>query len=423
MNAQCPHCGKTNRPGAQFCGFCGEDMSKAKPPIPTAGPTPPSAAPSPPSAPPEVPADRAGNPCSHCGQTVRAGVKFCASCGKAVAAPVSPPVKPPDLLKPPSPIPPIDQDPQQPPPQRDKFFPQLRQQLAQVPLWMKLLVLIGLVVLCVTLGLIVWNVGFESRATPSPTVSAMEESAIGEVSGEAETPKPGPRLQAESPTMPPQLPTATEQPTEAPLPTETEETAPPTPEPTAAQASDDAAPAPVLFEDDFEGDIERQWDVWGEPPFPEVNAELGFLELSGQGFEQALLTARESVRLYPGVVIEFHAKVAGMDTNRILYLDWFPGLAMRPPHELGPLHLNIGDGKISLYHRNRGCDLPIQDTNFQTYRLEVAEASEGMAVDLFVDGVRQDGCSGISFPSPPDSVGRITLSGYGWVDWLTITMP
>ncbi len=423
MNAQCPHCGKTNRPGAQFCGFCGQDMSKEKPPIPTAGDSPPPVAPAPPSKPPEVPAGGAGNACPHCGRTVRTGVKFCASCGKEIAAHVTPSVQPPVLPKPPSPIPPIDQDPQQPPPQRDKFFPQLRQQLAQVPLWMKLLVLIGSVVLCVTLGLIVWNVGFESRATPSPTISAMEESAIGEVSGEAETPKPGPRLQAESPTSPPQLPTATEQPTEAPLPTATDETAPPTSESTADQASDDAAPAPVSFEDNFEGDLERQWDVWGEPPFPEVNAELGFLELSGQGFEQALLTAKEPIRLYTGVLIEFHAKVTGMDSNHILYLDWFPGLEMRPPHELGPLHLNVGDGKISLYHRNRGCDLPIHDTNFLTYQLEVVEADEGIAVDFFVDGMRQDDCSGISFSLPPDSVGRITLSGYGWVDWLTITMP
>jgi VWFA-related protein len=61
--AVCSRCGSSLRPGARFCGQCGQAITTVAPPVP------PAAAP------------RAAT-CPRCGRTVRPGGKFCGNCGQ-----------------------------------------------------------------------------------------------------------------------------------------------------------------------------------------------------------------------------------------------------------------------------------------------------------------------------------------------------
>lgn len=409
MENQCPHCGKNNRPGAQFCGFCGQDMSKGKPPAPQAGSAPPLAAPAAPSPPQGVAAGRGGGTCPHCGQPARAGMKFCASCGKAIAAPVAPPAQPPAPPKPPLPTP--TPPPPQPAPRRARLFPRLRQQLAQAPLWMKLLVVLGAVVICITLALIFWSFGFAPKATPTPALIETEEVAVVDVPAETETPKPTRELQVELPTLTPLPPSPTEQPTEAPPPTATEEIAAPA----------DTVPPQLSFEDQFRGGLEERWEVWGEP-LPMIGPEE-FLELSGENSAQAGASLKEVISLNSGMVIEFRAKMRDDAPGRSLYLDWAPGPDVRPPTELGPLHLEITIGQLSLSHRQFTCHVSLENTHFVHYRIDIVEVGEGWIINLYVDEQLQGACSDVAVQPPPEVTGRFTLSGNGRVDWFRISTP
>jgi len=63
----CPHCGRDLRPGLRFCPSCGQAVAPASP------------VPSRPSS------------CPNCGRPARPGYAFCAGCGQPVGAAVPPP--------------------------------------------------------------------------------------------------------------------------------------------------------------------------------------------------------------------------------------------------------------------------------------------------------------------------------------------
>lgn len=147
MAKNCPNCDKPLREGAKFCTACGHVLQKQEAPPPVAAAPPPQApVPTPPAASP------AGTFCRHCGKGNRPGVKFCATCGKPMAAPQQTP--PPSLT-------PAQRLPLDTPPQRSR---------ARL-LTLSFLVLVILMV-CVSIVGIGWGIGVDVLLFPTATPGA-----------------------------------------------------------------------------------------------------------------------------------------------------------------------------------------------------------------------------------------------------------
>ena len=145
--AYCRQCGTDNKAGVKFCRSCGAAMA---PPAPAPPPPPVSAAPH----------------CPQCGATVAAGKKFCPACGQPLTAPAPPP---PMAAPPPAPPPPAPAAPAPPPP------PPASPQPAPPPpksSAMLIALVASLVLLLFAIGLLVYKLFFQERAaapSPAPT--------------------------------------------------------------------------------------------------------------------------------------------------------------------------------------------------------------------------------------------------------------
>lgn len=385
MASQCPNCGKPVRSGAKFCGFCGHVLSKADPgmvapdAIPQAGQTPPR----------QTPGSNAalgGNPCPHCGKNNRPGVKFCASCGKQLAPVVQPAAPPPS-------------------PSIPETAP-----LRKRPRYITVLFLVGvLVIVCASLAGIAYGFGWVDRFfptdTPTATVALMEDLT-------------------ETPIDFTQTPSLTPESTETGTPTSTI-TPSQTPQPTITQT-----PTPeVVFEDDYKDDLD-QWEPWENRPggiasdlLPPETVLGDFLDLKGLSYDKVGVTSVQTVTLASGMVIEFEAEVDNA-LNAPLYFDWYPGEEVRPYNDLGSFYLEIDDTEVIFHYQHDGndveCQVALQAAAARIYQIQFLPNWE---VILSVgDGKLEEVCR--AFIDEPDPLfGRITFSGFGLVDRISITLP
>ena len=382
MASECPNCGKPIRPHARFCGFCGyylqgADVDAAKKgEFSQLGQTKPKQQTAPGTTPNTI-------SCPYCGKINRPGVKFCAGCGRQLA-----PERASQVAS--SPVS-LDKKPTRVKGSRIVRFG----------------VFLGVfIIICVSLFFIAYSFGYLDTIFPSSTATAV-------VIGVTEpTNTPVEFTQTPSPT---QEPTNTTTPTSTSSPTET---LPPT-------ATSTPTPK-ILFEDQFNQDL-GNWQSW-ENPSLDMDTDIlqpqiilnEYLDLKGMDYDKIGVTSVQTITLVSGLVIEFDAEVDN-PVNASLYLDWSPGNDPRSSDQLGPIYLEIKDNEVVFHYKNDGndmeCPVPLHDPLLRTYR--ILFGSDWEVVLSVGDENLEEVCRRI-IDQPEQLFGRITFSGFGVVDRITI---
>ena len=384
MAYECPNCGKPTRPHARFCGFCGYRLQAAesdaakKSEFSQLGQTKPNQKAAPGATPNSI-------SCPYCGKINRPGVKFCAGCGKQLTPGRTPQVSPPPVS--------LDEK-------------TTRVKGSRI---VRFVVFLGVfVIICVSLFFIAYSFGYLDLDTIFPSWTA---TAV--VVGETEpTNTPVQFTQTPSPS---QEPTNTSTPTSTLSPTET---LPPT-------ATSTPTPK-ILFEDQYNQDL-RNWQSW-ENPSEDMDTDIlppqiilnEYLDLKGMDYDKVGVTSVQTITLVSGLVIEFEAEVDN-PVNASLYFDWSPGNDPRPPDQLGPIYLEVKDTEVVFHYIYDGndmeCPVPFQDSLLRTYR--ILFGSDWEVVLSVGDENLEEVCR--SFIDQPGQLfGRITFSGFGLIDRITI---
>jgi hypothetical protein len=267
-----------------------------------------------------------------------------------------------------------------------------------------------------------------SEATPSAqAVAVITETALPTASstlpptststGEAE-----PTL-TETPSAPVLAPTDTPQPTisatlsETMILTPTNMLTQPVSLPTAG--------ALIILEDDFSGDLNTLWTIWGKPR-PKTKSGPGdsWLDLAAPDEPQAAgVTTKALVPNEPGVEIAFTAQLNTLYSQHVLVIDWDKIPFERAPEsrEPGEIHLEIRNNKLILRTplTRDLCQLDWIGVNPHSYRLKIVE---GPGVELYGDEEDLPLCKMASIGQPP-TAGHISISGVGWVTYIIITGP
>ena len=377
----CPNCGKPIRASTKFCGFCGfvishDDLGIPKPQhIMQAGRKPPRLQ-------PKSDLSHEGKPCTHCGKRNRVGVKFCTSCGNQISQ-VTAPLTPPTSVRKP---------------------PRKRSRITTLSFLIG-----GFIIICGALLVIAYGLGYFENVFPTEIpISTIGVAEAHTVTATAATPIPSPTPE---PTKT-EIPTKTISPTETSLPTFT------------------STPAPkVVFRDDFlEGLI--NWLPLGEEPgsigddiFPPDLILGEFLNLKGHNFDEVGVTSIQTITLVSGMIIDFDADVEDILVAP-LYFDWTPGEKARSPDELGPIYLEIFNSEVRFHYQKNSTEVDYQLTTHQegmrTYRIVFGPDWE---VVIYVGDGEFEELFRASIDEPDPLFGRITFSGYGLINRITITLP
>jgi len=391
MANQCPNCGKSIRPGAKFCGFCGHVIGQAKSDAPQAAPKPAA------GAPPEVMQSAAtqvkgaASLCPHCGKPNRPGVKFCASCGKQLAASAPPPAP----------------SPQTPPPAPTSG--RKRSRLVTIGF------LVGvLMIVCISLFGIAWGFGWLEKIFPSDTTPTAEDT-IEESPMAEDVLTPSLTIEPEQIQTEASEPTQTDTPTITLSPTETS-----TPTLTSTPSPE------TVFIDDFTGGLE-QWETWANQPVSSIlpaETILGeLLDLKGFNYDKVGVTAIQTITLVAGMAIDFEAEVDN-PLNSALFFDWYPGAELRKPNSIGPFYLVIDNEKATFNYQIDGvdseCSVILSDSSMRLYRIEFG--ADWLVKVYFEDSQLHEICS-ITIDEPENFEGHITFSGFGLVDSIIVTKP
>jgi hypothetical protein len=107
-----------------------------------------------------------------------------------------------------------------------------------------------------------------------------------------------------------------------------------------------------------------------------------------------------------------------------LFFDWNPGDEVRPYNKLGPIYLQIEESEVLFHFQKDGneynCQVDLPAESARTYQIEFGPNWE---VILYVgDEEFNEECR--AYIDEPDQLfGRITFSGFGLVNRITITFP
>lgn len=398
----CEKCGKEVRTGAKFCGSCGEPQEAVQ-------------------VPPSTETDQVA--CPHCGKPIRKDAKFCPSCGQSIpelsaAATTDTPQPPPepsssDDLTPPPPPPGVE--PISAPPPEKSFFSRYW--------WLFLLIFI----LCLVILLLGYILAKDDRInipgfspetdTPTPTytstiiiytqVPSTNQPTISETltSTVTATHTPEPSATEEQPTESgPTEETTTIEPTKPPEPTETTE-----PDPTASPED--------VFKEGFEDPLETNWEIWGNPPLPEIigigrNAAL---KLDSEARITGV-TTNENIAVSPPFNITFEAALDEISQDDTLVFDWQQEINGNQAQDPGLVQVLIENGKAEMIitRPDPDCSTQIDDINYHNYHIRF---DIGSIVTFIVD--EQEICN-LSLEGINIGNGKLTFSGRGWVDEILV---
>lgn len=388
MTNACPHCGKPLRPGARFCGSCGKTLQESKV-------TPPT--------------QSEKTTCPHCGKPVRPDAKFCPSCGQSIpvaaaaVAAATPPeegdsTQPEQQLPPSSEPPPPDADSSPAPPPKP-FFSRY---------WWVILLVLLICVILIPGGIIYSLDPFDWRATETPTATAtVPESPI--LTGTEEEIA---STQTETPVDTPAPPT--EEPTSEPSATPEPETETPTPEATETQETTVTATQEVILDEDFEGDLQENWAVWGAP-IPKTIGAPGQRALDLDADPRAAgITSKEIITVAPRLEIKFNAALKEISADNILTFDWDPGTESRNPDERdipGLIHIQIDENGAKLVIISDGQECT-QELNVDENHEYAIIFEQNRNVTFRIDN--EQICM-LQIQIRPDTDGRISFSGRGWI--------
>ena len=354
MTNNCPHCGTDIRPGARFCGTCGNSLQEE----------------------PAAPSGLAN--CPHCGMPLKSDAKFCPHCGMSVPAEGIPKeateITTQEELKQPAGT---------PPPRVPQTFITTREPGSQNRLLVGLVIIL-LAILLAVFGYLAWdNDWFGLRGEDTPTATGTMTDTV----------TPSPALETEV-VQTPSL-TTTPAPNQTELPSQT--------------------PGPVIIlEEEFEGELQDNWNIWGVPEPQIVSGFTRYLELDAPPGDAGVTTIEQfDLRQ---VEVRYNAALAADTPNNLLSLDWDPvELTRKPGDPPGFLHLDLGNGRLLLsVSAQTICDLRLPEAVAQTVVI-------GIGLDTISLTINEEAIC------PPATVnlltgdGRLSFSGGGRVDGVLIT--
>jgi len=427
----CPKCEKPIRPGAKFCGHCGETVSSA-------------AAGAQQQAPPN------GSPCPHCSKPVRKGAKFCSHCGNGIdqesASPIPPigaPPPPPSHQAVPSPEPSAEQlaptqasagaQPAVPPTKPGGAAapttprtppPAVPPPPAVVPPARKSRILPVVVILAVVLcaALVVGGFFFRDQITAmfGPQGITTSPTTIAIAATDTELPPEPTTID----------PTNTLSPTDTVPPEETatpEETPPTINSPEATSTQGEGPPQPpngYLLEETFDGIIATNWNPWG---VPRPNIERGFIDkflnLVAQNSTSSGISSKADFPIIPGLEIHFAARQIPTLSQYKMYFDLDRAQISREANgnEVGLLQLEIQKDKMTWMASNTDepCEALSDGTKVHNYRIVVLE---GSGIALYLDNNLEPVCEFPNLGLDPLS-GRLSFRGMGSLSSVYVLAP
>lgn len=402
----CPSCGKPVKPGARFCGNCGNAIPVT--------PVMRSAAPS------GVPPARLIN-CPHCGKPNRPGAKFCNHCGQLMGADqAAPPAAAAEMGIP------VAGQAAKPPISKPVAAraPAAQKTAKRSALPWILLASLGFIGIALVGGfflmggLKIFKPKVAGTATLTPAAPAASATQAELVPTLTQAGQPPPQSPIPSPfltstptptsTLPPQA-------TSSPVTATPQATLEPTREPTSDKILPGVYPGFVTtFQEDFAENWGLHWQVWGGIQ-PKLGSDRGdsYLSLNSQtaGIASSML-----VNLAPGNGFDFMARVLEAPSTSVLIVDWDAGEGFRQkPAEKGAIHLEIRSNRVQLVAANGledfRCELRLTAIEFHRYWIRV---KEGLGFDLVVDGDESKKCSVLG-PFTVLDIGRVSFSGQGWL--------
>jgi hypothetical protein len=267
-----------------------------------------------------------------------------------------------------------------------------------------------------------------SEATPSPQAIAVITETAPPIAPSTLAPTPTSEGEA--------VPTLTDTPIPSPLPLTD------TPQPTVSATLSETltltptnmltqpvslptAGALIILEDDFSGDLNTLWAIWGKPR-PKIDSGPGdsWLDLAAPDDPRAAgVTTKALVPNEPGVEIAFTAQLNPLYSQHMMVIDWdkIPFERVPESKEPGDIHLEIRNNKLILRTplTRDLCQLDWLGVASHTYRLKIVE---GPGVELYVDEETLPLCKMASIGQTPTR-GRVSISGVGWVTYIIITGP
>lgn len=353
MTNNCPHCGTDIRPGARFCGICGKSLH-------------------------EEPAARSGSAnCPHCGMPLKTDAKFCPHCGMSIPAAGSGIETTESLTRP------KVEQPAGPPTSRVPQTVTTSRESRSPNRLVVGLIIILFAILLVVFGYLAWdNDWFGISGADTPTATGMM----------TDTATPSPTLETEV-VLTPSL-TTTPAPTQTELPSKT--------------------PGPVIIvEEEFEGELRDNWNVWGIPEPRIVSGFTRYLELDAPPGDAGVTTIEQfDLR---EVEVHYEAALLADAPNNLLSLDWDPvELTRKPGDPPGFLHLDLGNGRLLLtVSAQTICDLRLPEAVAQTVVISTG-------IDTISLTINEET---ICPPTTVDFItgdGRLSISGGGRVDGVLI---
>lgn len=367
MTYTCPNCGKPVRPGSRFCGRCGSSLEIEKP----------------------ISDHRhqSGSTCPHCGKSVRTDAKFCSNCGRDLSPGTSPPqtraLTPED-----SQAPKKHTSEEVPPPVETPPIVETSQSPQGTNRSLVLVTIILSIMVIALAGYIAWDVGLfgsGSSATPTPTLTLIAPTPSVKASETIAVNLPAPTI----------TPQASSEPSVTASPTGT-------------------SPPTVIIDENFYGDLQSNWTVWGSP-LPQVRAGLGnYLELEA-GPRSAGITSIASFALQENIQIKFDTSLPGSEED-LLSLDFDPKDNDRQPGSApGPVHLDLGINQLRLVASSTPvCVKPLPEQD--VYRFILHFNIDGLSLWLDNEQLCQPSIVGL----PLDQV-RLSFSGRGRLDNIMVT--
>lgn len=483
----CPKCGSPLRPGARFCGVCGENLpAQVKP-----GHEQPAAA-----APVEA-------ICPHCGKPVRLEARFCHSCGKQIepavetvsetAVPADESlggdaastqetrrVQPHPTLGRPESVTQVGgaMQPAQVPPaavpapgmhtsstEQAVLKPApspARPQSSRRPLFtlLGLILILGCVALVFGGGFLAKQLGWVQGLPLGILSRPTEPSLVVQVSSPAPT-------EAVLPTM--EQPTI-EVPVEGVLTAESTVEASPTIEPSPIIVTEQiltpapsveavltttpsvetpgiltltvspvvvvtptmstvAANAGFLIDELFDQGLRIYWKTWGEPrAIVRTGPTDNWLSLKAMDPPQSSgVTSRPEFGIYnlPGLVIEFSASLDPNYPASVILFDWDPRQFNRGPENVEPglIHLEVHNSRMLLETPYSRLRCSADNRGSQNHIYRV-QMTTTQGVEVYVDDQPTPLCQVEDMGLDPlPEPGTISFSGAGWVTYVKVTAP
>ena len=315
---------------------------------------------------------------------VRADAKFCPHCGMSIPVGAA------------SAEPSLETGASQPPTSSGEASAQRLR--SRNRLLLSIFIVLTIILLSV-IGFLAWDngwLGLGAKATETPTIpitpTPTDQALVEQTPSGTNSPTPEFSPEPTASLLPTEI---TPEQTETLLPTET-------PLPT------------IVIEEEFEGELQEIWSVWGTPVPEIVPGFTNYLDLDAAP-RAAGITSDAIFSLTAETIIEFNAALKDSTPADILSVDWDPVEVIRQADsDRGQLYLDIGADRIvvSVGGQNT-CSVPLPEANELSFSIRLENETISITLN------EQELCPPSVVEFPPDE-GRISFSGRGRLDKILV---